>query len=147
MLHDLKPAKGSRKTRKRAGRGNSAGRGTTAGRGTKGQGSRAGSKRRYAHEGGQTPLLRRQPKFGGFTNPNRKEYEVINVGELEKKLDAGSFDTAALREKGFLRTKKRVKLLGQGDLKKKFELTVHAASKSAKEAVEKAGGKVQFIDN
>ena len=142
MLHTLKPAPGSRKTKKRVARGNSAGGGTTAGRGTKGQLSRKGNRKRLNFEGGQTPLLRRQPKLGGFTNPNRTEYEVLNVGDLEKELAAGSYDSAALREKKLIRTKKPVKILGKGELKKKFELTVDAASKTAIAAVEKAGGKV-----
>ena len=145
MLHNLKPAKGSRPSRKRAGRGNSAGRGTTAGRGSKGQHSRAGSTRRFGFEGGQTPLLRRQPKLGGFTNPNHKKYETLNIGVLEERIDAGSYDIASIREKKLLRTKKLVKILGQGELKKKFVFTVNAVSKSAKEAIEKAGGSVELL--
>ena len=145
MLHSLKAAPGSRKARKRAGRGNSAGRGTTAGRGTKGQGSRSGKGRNRIFEGGQTPLLQRQPKLGGFKNPNRIDYEVINVGSLEEKLDAGSYDVEALKERNLISTSKRVKLLSRGEVKKKFDLTVHAASKSAKEAIEKAGGKVTVL--
>jgi large subunit ribosomal protein L15 len=141
-LHTLSPAPGSRKTRKRVGRGNSAGGGTTAGRGTKGQHSRRGSTRRFGFEGGQTPLLRRQPKLGGFSNPNRQEHEVLNLSVLEEKLAAGSYDQAALRELKVIRTKKPVKLLARGEVKKKFTLTVDAASKAASEAVAKAGGTV-----
>jgi len=142
LLHTLSPAKGSRKAKKRVGRGNSAGGGTTAGKGTKGQQSRTGNGRRFGFEGGQTPLLRRQPKMGGFRNPNRKEYEVINIGTLENELDAGSYDVTALRDNRMVSTKKPVKLLGQGTLSKKFELTVNAASKTARAAIEKAGGTV-----
>lgn len=142
MLHTLSPAKGSRRARKRVGRGNSSGHGTTAGRGTKGQQSRSGARRNFGFEGGQMPLLKRQPKLGGFKNPNRKEYEVINVGTLEEKLAAGSYDPAALKEARVTRTNKQVKLLSRGEVKKKFTLTVHAASKAAIEAIEKAGGSV-----
>lgn len=145
MLHSLKAAPGSRKSRKRAGRGNSAGRGTTAGRGTKGQGSRAGYSRRFTFEGGQTPLLQRQPKLGGFKNPNRVEHEVITVGALEKKLDAGTYDVEALKKSGVVSTNKPVKLLNTGEVKKKFVLTVNAASKGAIEAVAKAGGSVTTL--
>ena len=141
-LSMLSPAPGSRKARKRVGRGNSAGGGTTAGRGTKGQGSRSGHRSRFGFEGGQSPLLRRQPKFGGFTNPNRVEYEVVNVSDLEEKLSAGSYDQVALREANVVSTKKPIKLLARGEVKKKFTLTVDAASKTAQEAITKAGGKV-----
>ncbi|MCK5020644.1 MAG: 50S ribosomal protein L15 [Candidatus Peribacteraceae bacterium] len=142
MLNTVSPSKGSRKKAKRVGRGNSGNGGTTAGRGNKGQHSRTGSTRRAGFEGGQTPLLRRQPKLGGFKNPNRIEFEVLNVGTLEQELDAGTYDVPTLIDKKIIRTKKPVKLLGQGELKKKFTLTVNAASKTAVEAVEKAGGKV-----
>lgn len=142
MLHTISPAPGSRKNRKRVARGNSAGGGTTAGRGTKGQQSRGGAKRRFGFEGGQTPLLLRQPKLGGFTNPKRTEYEALNIAVLEEKLEAGSYDEAALRSAKLLRTKKPVKLLARGELKKKFTLTVHAASANAKKAIEAAGGSV-----
>ena len=145
MLHNLRPSPGSRKKARRAGRGNSAGRGTTAGRGTKGQQSRSGASRRFGFEGGQTPLLSRQPKLGGFKNPNRKEYEVINLSTLEEKLSAGKYDVTGLRDQKVVRTKKPVKILGRGEVKKKFELTVDAASKSAIEAIEKAGGKVEVL--
>ena len=141
MLHSLKPAPGSRKSKKRAGRGNSAGRGTTAGRGTKGQGSRSGSSRNRIFEGGQTPLLQRQPKLGGFKNPNRIDYEVVNLSSLED-LAAGKYDTEALKKHKIVSTGKRVKLLARGEVKKKFDITVHAASKTAIVAIEKAGGTV-----
>ena len=146
-LNTLCPAPGSRKARKRVARGNSAGGGTTAGRGTKGQHSRTGSGRRFGFEGGQTPLLRRQPKFGGFTNPNRKEYEVLNLSTLEEKLASGSYDQAALREARVVRTKKPIKLLGRGEVSKKYMLTVDAASTKAAEAISKAGGKVTASSN
>jgi large subunit ribosomal protein L15 len=142
MLHLLKPAPGSRHRRKRVGRGSSAGGGTTAGRGTKGQQARAGKGKRYGFEGGQTPLLQRQPKLGGFRNPKRIDYEILNIETLEEKLEPGPYDATALRACGLLVTRRPVKVLGRGSLTKKLELTVHAASKSAKVAVEKAGGRV-----
>lgn len=145
MLHNLSPAAGSRKRAKRVGRGNSANGGTTAGRGTKGQQARSGAKRRFGFEGGQTPLLRRQPKMGGFRSPRHKEYEVINLDTLEKKLEAGEYDIAALRKAKVVRTSKPVKILSRGNVSKKLVLTVHAASKSAKEAIESAGGKVTVV--
>jgi large subunit ribosomal protein L15 len=137
----IKPAHGSTKKRKRVARGNSGGGGTTAGRGTKGQDARSGKgKRKPGFEGGQVPLLMRQPKLGGFRRDRKVVYEPLNIGELEEVLDSGVYTLNDLREKRIIRTKKPVKLLGHGTLSKKFELTVHAASKSAKEALEKAGG-------
>lgn len=145
MLHTLKPAFGSVRKRKRVARGNSAGGGTTAGRGTKGQQSRVGKTRKFGFEGGQVPLLMRQPKLGGFAPPRQVSYEVVNVETLEEVLDAGSYDVAALRSRRIVRTKNPVKLLGMGSLTKKFTIEVHAASKSAKEAVKKAGGEVILV--
>lgn len=145
MLHKIKPAKGSRQSRKRIARGDSGRGGSTAGRGVKGQDSRSGPKRHPGFEGGQMPLIRRQPKLGGFNNPNRIEYEVVNIGSLEKQLDAGTYDAAALREARLARGKKPIKLLSQGTVKKKFNLSVHAASSSAKSAIEKAGGSVTIL--
>ncbi len=142
MLHSLKAAPGSRKPKKRVGRGRASGQGTTAGRGTKGQGSRSGHRSRFGFEGGQTPLIRRQPKLGGFKNPNRIDYEVVNLSSLEEVLSAGKYDVEALKEAKLIKSGKRVKLLARGEVKKKFELTVHSASKAAVAAVEKAGGKV-----
>jgi len=145
MLHKLKPAKGSRPSRKRIARGDSGRGGSTAGRGVKGQDARSGPKRHPGFEGGQTPLVRRQPKLGGFNNPNRIEYEVVNVGVLENQLDAGTYDVADLRKARLARGKRPIKLLSQGDVKKKFNLSVHAASSSAKSAIEKAGGSVTIL--
>lgn len=146
MLHTLKPNPGSRKTRKRVARGPSAGGGTTGGRGTKGQQSRVGKNRKFGFEGGQVPLIRRQPKMGGFTHPRRQDYEPLNLDVLEEKLEAGSYDPASLREKRILRRgTDPVKLLSRGTISKKFSLSVHAASVKAKEAVEKAGGTVTIL--
>lgn len=147
MLHTLKPASGSRKKKKRVGRGPGSGRGTTAGRGTKGQAARSGKSggSRTVFEGGQTPLLMRQPKLGGFRNPNRVEFEVVNIGDLEEKLTAGTYDAEALRKARLIRTTSPIKLLARGEVKKKFAITVHSASKAAIEAIEKAGGNVTVL--
>ncbi|OGJ55750.1 50S ribosomal protein L15 [Candidatus Peribacteria bacterium RIFCSPHIGHO2_02_FULL_52_16] len=145
MLHTLKPNPGSTHRRRRVARGNSAGGGTTAGRGTKGQHARTGKGYRFGFEGGQVPLIRRQPKLGGFTNPNRVDYEVLNVDTLEEKLSPGTYDADALRGIGLLSSNKPVKLLGRGALTKKFELKIDAISGTAKQAVEKAGGTVKLL--
>ncbi len=147
MLHTLKPNVGSKKNRKRVARGNASGSGTTAGRGTKGQQSRTGKGHRMGFEGGQTPLIRRQPKMGGFTPPRSVTMEVINLDLLEKKVPAGSYDVAALAALRLLSGKRPVKLLGRGTVTKKFALTVDAASKSAKAAIVKAGGSVTIVKN
>lgn len=140
MLHALRPAPGSRFKRKRVARGNSAGGGTTAGRGTKGQQARAGKGRNFGFEGGQVPLLMRQPKLGGFLRPRRESFEIVNVATLEARLEPGAYDVPALRSAGIVHGKRPVKLLSRGSLTKKFDLTLAAASRSAKEAVKKAGG-------
>lgn len=145
MLNRLKPAHGSRFKRKRVARGNSAGGGTTAGRGTKGQQSRVGKGRRLGFEGGQVPLLMRQPKLGGFTPPRQKTYEPLNTGTLEAMLDAGTYSLDQLRTKKLVRRRLPVKLLNEGAVKKAFHVSVHAASKSAKAALEKAGGSVTIL--
>lgn len=144
MLHTLAPAKGSTHKRKRVGRGSSAGGGTTAGRGTKGQQARAGKGRRFGFEGGQKPLIVRQPKLGGFKNPRRVEFDVVNIEMLEEKLPAGSYDSAALRSLRIIRTKKPIKILGKGAVTKKFVLKVEAASESALAAIQKAGGSIEL---
>lgn len=145
MLHTIRPASGSTFKRKRVGRGSAAGGGTTAGRGGKGQQSRTGKGRRFGFEGGQTPLLRRQPKLGGFTKPRRVTFEPLNLDLLEARLEAGTYDLAALRAQRILKTGGPVKLLGNGKVTKKFIIEVHAASKSAKKALEAAGGRITIV--
>ena len=145
MLHKLRPASGSRRPSKRLARGSSAGGGTTAGRGTKGQQSRAGKGKRLGFEGGQVPLIRRQPKLGGFTPPRQKTYEVVNIETLEAKLPAGTYSLQDLAMKRIIRTNRPVKLLARGSVKKAFVLEAHAASKAAKEAIKKAGGTFSLI--
>lgn len=147
MLHTLRPSPHSRKRRRRIGRGISAGGGKTAGRGTKGQHARTGKGRRFGFEGGQTPLLRRQPKLGGFRNPRRTVFAVLNVERLEEALEAGAYDVWALRSRRLVRGCHPVKILGKGVLTKKLTLTVHAASKRARIAVEQAGGKITILKN
>lgn len=142
MLHTLKPTSGSRKKSKRVARGNAAGGGTTAGRGTKGQQSRVGKGRRFGFEGGQTPLIRRQPKLGGFTPPRQKTFEVVTLATLEKLLPAGTYTVADLEARGIVSRNKPVKLIGNTALSKAFTLTVNAASQGAKDVVKKAGGTV-----
>jgi len=141
MLHTLKPNPGSRRKFRRVGRGHGSGRGTTAGRGQKGQQSRAGRGSYAGFEGGQTPLLRRLPKMGGFRNPNKVFYEVFNLSALQR-LEPGSYDTAALKRQRIVHGRLPVKVLGEGAVTKKFDLSVHAASKSARKAIESAGGSI-----
>ncbi|MDD5103575.1 MAG: 50S ribosomal protein L15 [Candidatus Peribacteraceae bacterium] len=145
MLHMLRPTPGSTQKRKRIARGNSAGGGTTAGRGTKGQQSRAGKGRKFGFEGGQVPLIIRQPKLPGFKRPMHRTFEVINLEVLEARLSAGAYDPAALRTHRLRSTNHPVKILGTGTVSKKFDLTVHAVSKSAREALTKAGGSVTIV--
>lgn len=142
MLHTLKPSYGSRKRPKRVARGASAGGGTTAGRGTKGQQSRVGKGRKFGFEGGQTPLIRRQPKLGGFTPPRQRKYEVVTLATLEKLLPAGTYTVADLRARGIVNKTMPVKLIGSSAMTKAYVITVNAASKGAKETVKKAGGSV-----
>jgi large subunit ribosomal protein L15 len=144
-LSNLKPKKGSRHARKRVGRGQGSGHGKMSSRGEKGQKSRSGYSRMLGFEGGQMPLHRRVPKRG-FTNIFKVEYSVVNVADLEKAFEAGAtVDTDALRKAGLIRGRKLVKILGNGDIKKKF--TVHASkfSDSAKSKIEAAGGTCQEI--
>lgn len=147
-LHDLKPNQGSKKNRKRVGRGISAGQGKTAGRGTKGQGARAGGGTRLYHQGGNLPFYRRLPfvRGKGFTPINRIEYNEINV----EKFTAFSADSMVtpetLVEARVLRnTRKPVVILGNGDVNVALNVRVHRISNSAREKIEAAGGKVEII--
>lgn len=143
QLHELNA--GSRKKRKRLGRGPGSGLGKTCGRGHKGAKSRSGFKNKRGFEGGQTPLKRRLPKFG-FTNPNRQTYQLINLDRLEKLeqlTDGASLEMQQMLEMGLIRnTKTPVKLLGRGSLTKKIKITVDKASRGAVESVTQAGGEV-----
>lgn len=143
QLHELNA--GSRKKRKRVGRGPGSGLGKTCGRGHKGAKSRSGFKNKRGFEGGQTPLKRRLPKFG-FTNPNRQTYQLINLDRLEKLeqlTDGDTLEMQQMLEMGLIRnTKTPVKLLGRGSLTKKIKITVDKASRGAVESVTQAGGEV-----
>jgi len=144
-LNTIKPPKGSRKSVKRLGRGRGSGHGKTACRGTKGQRSRSGSKSARGYEGGQMPLQRRVPKRG-FSNIFRKEYEVVNIEKLNS-FEAGSEVTPELlSEKGIVRLNlDGVKILGNGELKVSLTVRANRFSKTAREKIEAAGGKVEVI--
>ncbi len=147
-LHELSPAKGSTKNRKRLGRGPGSGTGKTSGRGHKGQRSRAGYSRRLGFEGGQMPLVRRVPKRG-FTNIFRKEYSVVNLARLEElseTLEAGTEVTPELLlERGMVRKGMPVKILGNGELLKALKVTAHKFSKTARDKIERVGGSCEEL--
>ena len=145
QLNDLRPNKGAKKARKRIGRGNASGHGTTAGRGTKGQLSRSGGGKGAGFEGGQTPLAMRLPKLPGFRNPRRIEYTAVNVERLEAKFEDGAvIDGAALKAARITKSEfEPVKVLGNGELTKKFTVKVDKVSATAKAKIEAAGGKVE----
>ena len=143
-LHDLKPAPGAKHRRKRVGRGNASGTGKTSGRGQKGQ--RARNTVPAWFEGGQMPIQRRIPKFGGFTNRNRVEYEVVNVARLAEVFDTGAkIGPEELVAKGLVRKKRPVKILGNGDLAKTFTIRANKFSKQAVEKIQGAGGTAEVI--
>lgn len=144
-LKDLKPAEGSRKNRKRLGRGPGSGTGKTAGRGMNGQASRAGGTKGAGFEGGQTPLARRLPKLPGFKNINHVEYLPVNVSRLEENFAAGDvIDGASLKAAGIIKHEDAlVKVLGDGEITKALTIKVDKVSASAKAKIEAAGGKVE----
>ena len=148
-LHNLKPAKGSVKQRKRVGRGEGSKKGGTSTRGHKGAKSRSGYSRKIGFEGGQQPLQRRVPKFG-FTNPNRLEYQGVNLDRLQQLVDIKKIKTKVdkqiLVDNGLAKKKDLVKILGRGELSAKLDVTAHAFSASAKAAIEKAGGSATVIE-
>ena len=147
-LHDLKPNQGSKKSRKRVGRGISAGQGKTAGRGTKGQGARAGGGTRLYHQGGNLPFFRRLPfvRGKGFTPINRVEYYEVNLDRLAVFEANNSVTPETLVEARILRnTRKPVVILGNGDIDVALNVHVHRISKSAREKIEAAGGTVEII--
>ena len=146
-LHELKPAKGSVHKTKRIGRGEGSGYGGTSTKGNKGGQSRAGYKSKMAHEGGQMPIQRRVPKRG-FKNPHRIEYKVINVGQLDQWAETYSlteFTIENLYEIAIIGKSDKVKILGNGELKGKFNCKVHAISEKAKAVIEEAGGTVEIV--
>lgn len=145
QLHDLAPAPGSTKKRKRVGRGHGSGLGKTSGRGHNGQKSRAGGAKGAGFEGGQTPLARRLPKLPGFRNINRIEYVPVNVDRLEAYFENGEVvDNDALVAKGIIKKNSLlVKVLGSGELTKSLTVRVDKVSASAGEKITAAGGKVE----
>ena len=144
-LHDLSPVPGSTQVAKRKGRGIGTGNGKTAGRGQKGQKARSGGGTRIGFEGGQMPLARRLPKRG-FHNIFAKPLEAINVSALEKFENGATVTVSELLEKGILsKCEYGVKILGNGALTKKLTVRANAFSASAKEKIEKAGGKAEVI--
>ena len=144
-LSDLHPPAGQKHKRKRVGRGPGSGLGKTAGRGEKGQKSRSGYSRRLGFEGGQLPLVRRVPKRG-FNNIFRKEFAVINLERLDT-LEGAKFSPESLVEAGVIRNlRSGLKVLGDGEIKRAIEISAHRVSKSAREKIEAAGGKVELLD-
>ncbi len=150
ILSNLKYAEGSRKKTKRVGRGQSSGHGGTSTRGENGAKSRSGYKNRAWFEGGQMPLQRRVPKFG-FTNVNRVEYSVINLGDLQKYFTEGKIKDTKIDKETLLKSKiikKKLlplKILGNGEVTTKFEITADAFTKTALSKIENSGGKVIIL--
>lgn len=147
ILSNLTPAKGSVRSRKRVGRGEGSGLGSTSGRGSKGAGSRSGYKSKRHHEGGQTPIQMRLPKRG-FKNINRVEYVPFNLSDLQRiaekhNLSALSFD--ALRKLRLVKQTDKIKILGDGQMNTRLDITAHAFSEKAKNAIEKAGGTANVL--
>ncbi len=148
-LHNLVPNEGSKKKRKRVGRGISAGQGKTAGRGTKGQGARSGEGGRIYHQGGNLPFYRRLPfmRGEGFTPPNQVTFNEVNLDQLAEAFGAGAdVNPESLAAAHLLRDPRHpIKVLGRGDLKVALKVKVHRVSASAKSKIEAAGGSVEMI--
>jgi len=146
-LHNLKPAKGSTHKEKRLGRGEASGKGGTSTKGNKGGQSRAGYKSKMAHEGGQMPIQRRIPKRG-FKNPDRVEYRVFNLGQIEQLLEKyglTEFSPENLYTNALISRTDLIKVLGNGEIKSKLNFRVHAASAKAKAAIEAVGGTIEIV--
>jgi len=141
-VHDLRPAPGSNRPRRRVGRGIAGKGGKTAGRGTKGQNARGSV--RVGFEGGQMPLSRRVPKLKGFNNPFRVEYVVVNLDALEA-FEGDEVNPDTLRARGMVHKRGMVKVLGRGELHRAVRVTAHAFSRSAEEAIKAAGGSVEVL--
>jgi large subunit ribosomal protein L15 len=147
-MHDfnLHAPEGANKRKRIIGRGQGSGRGTTAGKGNKGQKSRSGGKTYVGFEGGQMPLYRRLAHRGFSNYPFKQEYQIVNLSEIEKHYEASeTVDNASLIRKGLVKRAGPVKILGNGDFSKNLSFTVDAVSASAKEKIEKAGGKVTAL--
>jgi large subunit ribosomal protein L15 len=148
-LHDLKPSEGSKKNKKRVGRGIAAGQGKTAGRGTKGQGARTGGGTRLYHQGGNLPFYRRLPfvRGKGFTPINRVEYNEVNLDQLDKFEADAEITPESLEQANLLSDPRNpVVVLGRGGINTPLKVRVHRISKSAKGKIEAAGGSVEIIE-
>jgi len=144
-LHELKPVEGARHSKKRVGRGTGSGSGKTSGRGHKGQNSRSGGGVRPGFEGGQTPLFKRLPKRG-FTNINRKEYDIVNIQQLNCFKEGTVVNSVKLIKQGLIdKDYKMIKVLGNGELNIKLTVVAHKFSKSAEKGIIEAGGKIEVI--
>lgn len=143
-LHDLHSPEGARTRSQKVGRGTGSGRGKTSGRGQKGQQAR-GQGFRLGFEGGQLPLAQRLPKIGGFRNPFKKIYAVVNLTKLNRFEDGAEVGPEAFYESGIADSGTAVKLLGTGRLRRRLTVTAHAASPSARAAIEAKGGTVSLI--
>ena len=144
-LHDLTPARGAKKRRKRIGRGPGSGHGKTATKGHKGLLARSGGGKRPGFEGGQMPLIRRLPKFG-FDNSFRTEYAIVNVKSFEKWTGVDTITPQSMVDAGLVKRKQLpIKILGHGELKKSLVIQAHKFSKSAEAKIQAAGGRVEVI--
>ena len=144
--HELKAPHGATKNRKRLGRGNASGTGTYAGKGLKGQKARSGNDLRPGFEGGQMPLILRLGRKRGFTNRFRKEYSVVNLSTLEAFEEGADVTLETLRQRGIVKKDRPVKILGQGEITRKLNVTVHRVSAAAREKIQKAGGSVSVLE-
>ena len=144
LLSDLPCPKGSRHKKKRVGRGDGSNWGGTSGKGHKGQKARSGGKIRMGFEGGQMPLQRRLPKFGFKNTAFSKNFVIINLEQLNG-FD-GEVNPTFLKDRGFLKKSERLKILGRGSVEKPLTIKAHSFSKSARQAIEQAGGKVEVVD-
>jgi large subunit ribosomal protein L15 len=145
-LHDLAPADGAKKARKRVGRGNGSGHGTYSGRGSKGQNARSGGRVNPRFEGGQIPMVLRLPHKRGFTNRFKKHFHLVNVESLEDFETGSEITPETLVAAGLIRdTGLQVKLLGDGEISKSLKVQVHRWSKSAQEKIEAAGGSLERL--
>ena len=146
-LHDLKPNEGSKKGRKRVGRGISAGQGKTAGRGTKGQGARSGGGTRLYHQGGNLPFFRRLPFKRGFTPLKQTEYNEINLDQLEGFKAKSQVNPETLAEARLLKDSRHpIAILGRGDVKVALKVQAHRVTASARQKIEAAGGSVEIVE-
>lgn len=146
-LHELKPNKGSKRPRKRVGRGIAAGQGKTAGRGTKGQGARSGGGTPLYHQGGNLPFFRRLPFKRGFNPPNRTRYNEINIDQLSSFRAGTEVNPEALKKAGLVRkSASPIVVLGRGEIKKALSVRVHRITSGARKKIEAAGGSVEIIE-